>query len=1460
MPKTRHDNQDLGSGGEKSFAEWASNTMHWEPTKLDPDFGIDFVCQIPGKRLSEVSSEMPGSLLCVSVRSTSRKTKAVSIDRSDAQLFWSAKVPLVLALIRHTRPGKRNEVSIRIPEESFIAQIEEFLASSRNTCAIRFADAVSCPSAIQQQVDALLDQYFPFAVQRLRIQHQLAGIIENPNVDFISTAFGSKARVKPVSPKLQLLASDREQAEFVLRDIPIDIVLMESSAIPDGVVAKSSRRESSLNAAGARSTTVEKTGATTGYSDASAMMDQIQTELVVWNYDRALEIVEPIESALAANGEQAEASCPQLLILLARVHVIRAERREPDTQYHIQQAKLQLGKADSLIPTTAADELLAEARALRGALQNLENGPDAALALLSGHTDRYAVRLRLAMLISKLDFDGGIALIDDLPKQLHWADLAVAAYVFQGNPDKGEEIVKWAREQDNTDKYRQCVVRLADALLARTLAGHAEGSIIHSSDLSDEEREGVRKVLEELGSVSDSLLAAGEIGSGLDLAAARLAWQANHLLGHREVVAHLAQLMYAHRPIPLEVARSVVSGIVEPPSDLPERLRLEHPDDFDACILALAIQSAHMGQYGDAFEHAELLVSLADTDKKREDLFLALQQIWQELDGDLLAECERIMTALVCDLPRLRMLFEAARALREGDPDKAIGLLDAEQNETDPTWLQLRANALLQKDLPGEAVEYLVSAARKTSDPVLLRGAADLAFHVQKIEIARECYEQLLKVQPDNLAVHGNLATIYAFHLHDLERTSTHLRALHDAEPENAAHTVNLAICLSQLYRPRESLSLYDEACAQDAPDIRAILGRAELHLSLGDPDAALASLRGFRETAWKEPSFLMSYMNAAYAAGDEEAAQEALVALDVLRKAGGVDPDAFRAIPADEGLAMLRQRAKQEKEQTELIHTEMNRGRAPWIWAEAILGNALYWGWRTRTQDMPWIPDDPVNRARFCIYATNAFHPRSADTEPATLMPLECPCQGTRVVTDISSLFALHRLGLLDVAAEYFGEVLVPEGYLPVVLEDSRKMVFHQRSRHSNLTRLSQAIEAVTIAVQQEGSSHDADMASADEYGELDEHRYRLVDLAEPVHRVGAINDADYKRLLHACTKPSGVDETHPELVQFQSILADLSTLETIASMGMLDAFVRFYKVAITPSARREVRQRLEAIQNQEETLSWHFDLWNQIRSDSRFTFIHPLVPDRMRAESRDEKDHLPLLGCFAAQELGIPLLADDRVCQALALNNRPDVEHPAFGTDVLVSALAASGRLDEDKAAECTRQLMQWRYRFVLPSPAMLKTLAAQYRLSPPGSALRETADYVHDCMRDAGLFGGPEKTALKDSMATRLYLTWVTTVADFLVEVWNDESFTDDSAKTLTDWAIHELLPSPPRVSQGQVRVRLSAFTSRRLISQALIVSTAFPHSERSADGVKAIKEALALTDDEYLRIVTEILDDR
>ena len=599
--------------------------------------------------------------------------------------------------------------------------------------------------------------------------------------------------------------------------------------------------------------------------------------------------------------------------------------------------------------------------------------------------------------------------------------------------------------------------------------------------------------------------------------------------------------------------------------------------------------------------------------------------------------------------------------------------------------------------------------------------------------------------------------------------------------------------------------------------------------------------------------------MNTGYAAGDEEFAHEAFSKLNDFRVAGRVDENAFRMVHTDEALEIFKESAKAVEDRTQHLHTEMLKGRMPWAWAAQVSGSAVYWAWRMRTQEIGWIGDDPVNRANYAIYSTNGFHARETEEERRALLPLECPPAGTRIVADLSALITLHRLDLLNAAAEYFGEILVPEGYLPSVLEDGKKMVLHQRSRERTAEAIGNLVSAGAIALIDKYSKEGGSLAIVDEYGDSEEHRHHLIDMVQPAYEAGHIGDAAYQRVRKVCGKPSGADAQHPALVQTQSVIVELSSLETLTSFGLLPAVTEFYNVHLVTEAQAELQQRLQAVRVQDETRRWHFDLWDTIRSDSRFRFVRHTIPQDMRTGDDGEKDLQSFFASFIAQDEAVPLLADDRVCQALTLNQRQGAPHAAFGTDVLVPAMAVSGRLDTSIAADAILRLMCWRYRFVLPSASLLTTYASQYRGNPPGRPLQDVAEYVHDCLRDTGLFGGPENTDLKDSMAMRLYLTWLDSIAEWLVQIWCNEEFPDDTANELTEWCAREFLPSQPRIVHGSVKTRIGIMMPRLLLSHVLLNGNSVADPERVSAAMKALQKALKLSDDEYLRIVTEILND-
>jgi tetratricopeptide (TPR) repeat protein len=1185
---------------------------------------------------------------------------------------------------------------------------------------------------------------------------------------------------------------------------------------------------------------------------------EIQSQLAVWNYDKAFHLSDQLEKHLSGIEATTSPRLLEYLFLVARLHVIHAEKKTSDSPAHIDQANGFLTQIDAFLVASPQPALAADVNALRGSIEHLQNGPEAALRFLADCEDPYAIRIRLAMYSKIQDVNGAVKLIEGKPWHLRWCELGVTAYTAAGRRNDALAIIDWAKKQDNQSKYPQCVVHLADASFIHALAKHEPGKNILPIDLSETEKAAIQQILEDLAPVLSDIISGDFVDSELAKNAVKIAWQAHHLLGHRDEVAMLARFMATRSLVSIEVARSVVSGYMTPPPELPERLRLDHPDDLDANILA-AVVELHMGQNTTAYEEAKKLITLADTDEKKEELFKLFQDLWQELDDDTAKDCERIARPLVDHNSYLQSMFDAARALRAGNGATALEILDKQKNEDDEFWLQLQGNALMQEGRLAEAVEMFLLAARRTGAPMLLHKTADLAYQAEKVAIAVECYEALIEAEPNNLNALTNLASLYFFHLQDIDKAALQFQALHQAEPKNPVHTVNLALCLSQLYRPKESLALFDEACRSDPPDLRAVLGRAELLLSLGDPDAAYTSLQQFQDSFWDLPDFLLASLNIAYSADDEELAHKALRKLNELRADGQVNENSFRMVQYDEALETFKESFKAAEDRRKYIHTEMLKGRMPWVWATQLSSDPIYWAWRLRTQVLNWVRDDPIVRANFTIYSTNGFHAGVDEDGHRSLLPLECPPRNTPVVADYSALISLHRLGLLDKAADYFGEILIPQKYLATVLEDGKKMVLHQRSSKRTAEEIIRSVETGEIAkIGYEGGTK-GPLPVVDEYDRADVHRYRLIDVIQPVYGAGLMDDAAYKRVSKVCNKPSGVDEAHPLLVQHLDIYIDLSTLETLTLFGLLSEITRYYHVHIASEATLELRQRLDTLLLKEETRVWHFDLWDKIRDDQRFRFVRSQVPQKLKEKNISDKDFLAFLASFVAQDQSVPLLADDRACQMMTLNEKQGTPHVAFGTDAVIIALATSEWLEASDAAEAMRVLLRWRYRFLLPSTTILKTYAAQYRKNPPGLPLREVAEYVHDCMRDTGLFGGPENTDLKESMAMRLYMSWVKCLAEWLVDIWSDDDFTDDTATQFTVWCVKEFMPSQPGVVHGSVKFRMGSLAGKHLISHMLLNLNFAAGGERMSTAMKTVQAALKLTDEDYQRIVTEILYD-
>ena len=129
----------------------------------------------------------------------------------------------------------------------------------------------------------------------------------------------------------------------------------------------------------------------------------------------------------------------------------------------------------------------------------------------------------------------------------------------------------------------------------------------------------------------------------------------------------------------------------------------------------------------------------------------------------------------------------------------------------------------------------------------------------------------------------------------------------------------------------------------------------------------------------------------------------------------------------------------------------------------------------------------------------------------------------------------------------------------------------------------------------------------------------------------------------------------------------------------------------------------------------------------------------------------------------------------------------------------------------------------------------------------------------MRDPGLFGGLESTTPPSSMAIRLHQSLVTLVTEFLLRLWGDEQFEETSALQITEWAIEEMLPSPPVVLDKKTQGSLTSQIGRTAISLGLVSTSNSNSIERLNRGLRAIADKLGIDNEDYLSHVMAIIDD-
>lgn len=1177
------------------------------------------------------------------------------------------------------------------------------------------------------------------------------------------------------------------------------------------------------------------------------LWEEIRTQIRDLSTNTALDRGKVLNAWLLGDGVYASATIRgKVCILLADLAVIESGIASLHERIEVAEARKWQTRAieelgDSALPDDASRLIYLDAR-----LTWLEGRPSEALTILDIAEDPNCESLKLSILFCEGRFEEAVAVARALPLDDRWCDRMVLAYARNGLLDDATTLSNWAKMRPDSVVYHRCLIANAQGTLQRLVA-HGDKSIPWVGSLPTDDDRALREILRDLEKVFSAAVSRGYPSKGIETEALELAFVIASFLGERNLWQQYGGLLAKAMAPSLEFARAVCRGEIETISDLSARLRAEYPRSFTAGHVAAVLDANDGKPFSCLSQSVDGLIPLAETVEQKELISeLLFVRALSEEGTIALEQAKEIGNRLLGSDHSLVRLVEGETLRRNGKTNEAEDRLATCQDENAPIWLQLAAASASLRGETKTALNYVIKTARMLGRSQLYWQAFTLANQAQDTVAAREIMVVLSRLTPEDPKVHHNLGAI-DFRCGRFRDAVSWLQRVESLTPGDPNNGFFLGQALALAGNGDEAVKVLDRVCASNLASSSPHKLRALILDSLGQPLQAFERLQTVQERFWGEMDFVQLYHSLAYKANREPAAHFALLRLHELQNGNPDGP--LRS----KNLADLRELIRQERERHEHLNRLLLVGKLPW----SMVGNALrreaYLDWVIRTQEV-FVPDTPLARAEYAVYATNGFtvcgdphHP------PRSLEPITTGLASQPVVADLSALLTLHRLGLLDRALGFFGRIILPAGYVVLFLEENRSLQPHQASQN-------EARRAILRAVDQGRLRPVSPSDQSEEvYPLLDEHHvdgesvdFHLIDTVTWLQQSGRLNSEEVAKLKSVSHQPAGaLIGSEFRLVAARGLRVRVSTLTTIHTVGLLERFLSSMRLFLAQDEIEELRRNHLGDACREEMNRWTRELRDLLSLDPRVETAEPTYPVTPEISSNPDQKLDPALDALLlADQRNLPLFADDRCLQAMVLNSRKGSAGAAFGTDALLASLAGNGRITEEEHLTAWLQLVRWRYRFLKPPPEILVGLAGRHASYPPGEELREVSRYLHDCCLDPGLFCGMEPVEPPVSVGWRYFQSIVISIGHFLMRVWHDPRFDQGARVALTRWTASELVPPPPRQLPVAGYGIACESIPRLVLVGALAEISFFPGDHlQSNSALVGIADSFGLSSDEY-----------
>lgn len=1096
----------------------------------------------------------------------------------------------------------------------------------------------------------------------------------------------------------------------------------------------------------------------------------------------------------------------------------------------------------------------AQLAALRASEVELVDGPDAALEALGPPADPIRMRAVLGILIRADRCHEAADLVRDLAPHEEWIDLAAHAHAVSGDLTRARSLVDRADEYPELRVMRRTRLAFAEGVVERWRLRCDKGSLLATQSWTATDIDLAITVIDLLDPLLSLVRANRRIQGDLQLSAVQHAVCCAHVAGQKEDLKRFAARLIQHTPIPLMVAELSLQRLVECPSNLPTRLRVEHSGDFQARFLAAVADRELLGHSSEAFDAFVQLSKEAATDDEKESVCVGLFVAAGDCLPEKIAQAIEVVTDLRPDDTRLIGLLHVFEHVANNQLDKAEEQLTLVRDETDAVWWQAHARLAEMKGYEDVAQAAWEKASELLPHHNVIRRSVQASMDRRKFESAIRSLKKLLLDSPNSEQDLKALAHAF-FQLGDYAQAVEPLQQLVSIDSANADYRIWLAQSLARSARVSPAIEVLRPVLDWEEPPIDVILLQSELLESDNRPTEGLRLLDAVAADHWDDPRFLLAYMGRAHRAEEEPLAHEAYERLVELRGEGKVPSELMQPTT----LEQLLEHGREFQNRRETLQAEVVGGRIPWLFVEDVLGNPPTWAWMLHTQELKWVSEERLSRAAFSVYATNGFTVRVTE-EGKRIEPITAIDEGTAVVADLSALVTLHELGQLSNAAEFVGELILPASYGDLRQRDAGRFGQHQPSRETELRKIRDEIERGRIRVVEPDA---ANLPCVDEYrDEPGQYLLRIQDLIPVLQSAQKTSPQEIEELRRVAHKPSMGDEQQPALSVGAELLVDLATLRTLANQAQFETVLGTFGIHLRACQQEELAAELQAHEQARAARTSHEAMWEAVAklSDKGKVKWVPLPLDTggVEEEEREEDEiaSIYLDSVRLSQHIEKALVVDDRVLQVDAYRGNPTSTSVAFGSDQLILKMYEAGKCSREAAGECFRNLMRWRYRFLTPPPSLLLAWARQSVDNLPGDALLDVAAYLHDCLRDPGLHCGLEQSDPPMPMAAKLVTAWIDSIGTFLANVWNEAQFTDESATNLTRWVAEEFIPSCPKgLWWHPVGVNLARIEAKSTLTMAMVKFTEVREARRANQGLRVLAQGLGLTDDEFLTAAVE-----